>query len=276
MIELNFLFWFFLAGIIVAVFQDLKRREVDNWLTLFLLIGGLVYILFLGVIGNDYSIIVRAGFLLLILIVLHNLFYYGHVFAGGDAKLLLALTALFVGANYYESIINLGLFILFLMLAGSVYGIVYSLVLYIRYYGNVNREIRNEFRKWKFKYYLLTGVLLGALGFLNFYFFILAFFIISLPPVFAFARGLEKVSMIKNISGKQLREGDWLAHDVRVGKKIVKANWDGLSKKDIELMKNLKKVTIKEGIPFVPAFLIGFIFYSFFRGWFLKVLFGFG
>ena len=37
------------------------------------------------------------------------------------------------------------------------------------------------------------------------------------------AKGLEDVSMIKTISWKDLREGDWLAQDVVVGNKIIKA-----------------------------------------------------
>ena len=32
MMEFGFLFWVFLIGIGIASFQDLKRREVDNWL----------------------------------------------------------------------------------------------------------------------------------------------------------------------------------------------------------------------------------------------------
>jgi len=55
-----------------------------------------------------------------------NLFYYGRVFAGGDAKLLIAMTAFFVGVSFYESMINIGVFVLFLMISGSVYGLGYS------------------------------------------------------------------------------------------------------------------------------------------------------
>ena len=42
----GFLFWLFLVGIIVASLQDLKRQEVDNWLTLFLIMASSVYLFY--------------------------------------------------------------------------------------------------------------------------------------------------------------------------------------------------------------------------------------
>ena len=55
-------------------------------------------------------------------------------------------------------------------------------------------------------------------------------------------------------------EGDWLAEDVIVhGKTIVKKKT--LHKEDIQKLrdKNISSVTIKEGIPFVPSFLIAYL-----------------
>jgi len=75
--------------------------------------------------------------------------------------------------------------------------------------------------------------------------------------------------MVRVVLGKELREGDWLVDDIRVGKKVIKADWDGLSLKDIELLKSSRKIKIKDGLPFVPAFLIAFLGYVFLRGWFL-------
>ena len=71
--------------------------------------------------------------------------------------------------------------------------------------------------------------------------------------------------MVKDISGSELREGDWLVNDIRIGGKVIKADWDGLSLENIKLLKNKNKVKIKSGLPFVPAFLIAFIGYSFLK-----------
>jgi prepilin signal peptidase PulO-like enzyme (type II secretory pathway) len=70
----------------------------------------------------------------------------------------------------------------------------------------------------------------------------------------------------KKVSPKDLVEGDWLVEDVVVnGKKIVKKGGIGVTKKDVALLQDLHKkgivdkVTVKDGIPFVPTFLIAFI-----------------
>ena len=65
-------------------------------------------------------------------------------------------------------------------------------------------------------------------------------------------------------SVNELVEGDWLAEDIIYnGKVIIGKEKPYIDKEDIELLKKLKikKVKIREGIPFVPAFLISYIIY---------------
>ena len=78
--------------------------------------------------------------------------------------------------------------------------------------------------------------------------------------------------MVKTVSGNKLCEGDWLVKDVKVGKKTIKADWDGLSLEDIKIMKHLRRVKIKEGLPFVPAFLIAFLSYAFLKDILLNII----
>ena len=268
MIELGFLFWLFLIGIIVASLQDLKRREVDNWLNLFLLVASFSFIFFKAIFERDGSIIFQAGFALVVLFAVMNVFYYGRVFAGGDAKLLFAMTVFFIGVSFNETLVNVGVFILLLMVAGSVYGLIYSLVLYFKSFRKANREMSREAKAFGI-WHLSFGAGVLLLGFFYWVFFVLGVFVLLGMGLYVFAKGLESVSMIRVVSGKELREGDWLVDDVKVGKKVIKADWDGLSLEDIELLKKRKKVKIKDGLPFVPAFLIAFLCYVFFRGWVL-------
>ena len=79
--------------------------------------------------------------------------------------------------------------------------------------------------------------------------------------------------MVRFVKGSELKEGDWLVDEIRIGKKIVRPSFEGLSKKETSLMKNLKLVKIKEGIPFVPAFLIAYILYIFREAVFRFVLY---
>ena len=66
--------------------------------------------------------------------------------------------------------------------------------------------------------------------------------------------------MIKKVDSENLVEGDWLYKDIKIKNKVIKSKWDGLSKEEIRLIKMSKKnVLIKQGIPFVPVFLISFL-----------------
>ena len=48
--------------------------------------------------------------------------------------------------------------------------------------------------------------------------------------------------------------------NIKVGKKIIRADWNGLTKENINLLKKrYKTVLIKQGIPFVPVFFITFL-----------------
>ena len=79
--------------------------------------------------------------------------------------------------------------------------------------------------------------------------------------------------MIKNVKTPELVEGDWLYKNVKIGKKLIKAKWDGLSSADIKLLKKKKFVLIRQGIPFVPVFLIAFLILIYI--WFYKLNLGF-
>ena len=72
--------------------------------------------------------------------------------------------------------------------------------------------------------------------------------------------------MEKYVDPEKLTEGDWIVNDVLVGGKRICGPKDlGISLEQIGHLiklkhkKKIKKVLIKEGIPFIPAFFLGFI-----------------
>lgn len=270
----GFLFWLFFIGIFIACLQDLKRREVDNWLNLFLIMASFSFIFFRAVFERDATIVFQAGFALVILFVVMNLFYYGRIFAGGDAKLLFAMTIFFIGGTFVSTLINIGIFLLFLMISGSIYGLIYSFILYIKNFKKVNKKIRVGLSAVWIKYLVLVGIVFFVFSYINWIFLFLAIFIWIFPLLYVFAKGLEDIAMVRTISGKDLREGDWLLDDVHIGKKVIKADWDGLSLEDIDFLKKKKKIKIKEGLPFVPAFFIAFLLQVFFKELFIRYLIG--
>ena len=83
-----------------------------------------------------------------------------------------------------------------------------------------------------------------------------------LTYVIILTKAIEKISFIKKIPISKLTEGDWINHDIlHKGKKIYSKKSPCVTNAQIELLKKLKikTVTVKEGIPFVPSFLIGTI-----------------
>ena len=275
---MNFLFWFYLVGIVVASLQDLKRREVDNWLNYLLLVGGAGFLVFSAVFNWEFKIILMGLFGFIVMFGMGNLFYYGKVFAGGDAKLLIAMFALFVGSGILQTLANIGVFVIFLLIGGALWGLTYGVYLAVMNLEKLDKQLREDFLGYK-KYswlLVLVFVILIVLIFLDKIFVFLFFIVLVFLFLLFFAKALENSVMIRKIGASELREGDWLVEDVRVSGKVIKSHWEGLTKKDLEVLKrSRKKVLIKEGIPFVPGFLVGLVCYELFREVIFEVVRGF-
>ena len=261
--EVIFLFVLALVWIVFASVQDLKKREVANWLNFSLIIFALGFRFF-------YCLFSEAGFSFLyqgliglgIFFVLGNLFYYCRLFAGGDAKLLIALGAVLpFSTEFFTNVKIFMWFFLIFLFIGAVYGFIWSLVLMSWNFKNFKKEFGKRFKKNKslFLFVLFLALIIMGLGFVFNLFFYLGICIFVFPYFYLFAKSVDEVCMIKNIRTKDLVEGDWLYKNVKVGKQIVKARWEGLSKKEIKLLKKKRFVKVRQGIPFVPVFLISFI-----------------
>ena len=69
--------------------------------------------------------------------------------------------------------------------------------------------------------------------------------------------------MKKRIPASELTEGDWITENVYYkGKLIYNKNNPGISNNEIKLFNKykIKNVLIKEGLPFIPGFLLSLIF----------------
>ncbi len=250
-----FIFTFF------ASIQDLRKREVANWLNFSLIAFTLTYRVFYSIIKNDFKFIIfgLAGFG--IFFILSHIFYYSKAFAGGDAKLLMALGVILPYSDIKSFIYLPLLFVFLLFLIGAGYSIVYSFFIV---YENKNKFIK-EFKHYLRRYKFIAGVSLIlfviSLLFLKSNSALLSLTILLLMPIlFIYTKSLEK-SMIKIYNYNKLTEGDWLVKDVVISRGLtIKRTVHGLTLKDIKLLKKYRKnVLIKEGIPFVPAFLLTLI-----------------
>lgn len=253
-----------LVWIIFAVVQDLRKREVANWLNFSLIIFALGFRFFYSFFyEGSFGFFYQGLIGLIIFFVIGNLFYYGKIFAGGDAKLMISLGAVLPFSKSLFA--NLNAFVLFFILflfVGAIYGLIWSLVLGIRNRKAFKKDFVKRFKKnKKFVYSLMfVGLFLIVLGFFEFFVFYFGILFFILPYFYLSAKSIDEVCMVKQIPARKLTEGDWLYRDVKIGKKLIKANWDGLRKEDIKLIrKNKKEVLIRQGIPFTPVFLISFL-----------------
>jgi len=260
-----------LIWIVFAVVSDLKTSEIPDWLNISLVVFALAGRLFYGLfISSDpsginnfswfYQGLIGAG----IFFVLGNLLYLGRMFAGGDAKLMMALGAILpLTPSFFN---NLNIFLLFFILfffAGAVYGIFSLFVVALRNRKKFPKKFRVVFKKHKNKVLGMGffSLFLMAIGFSEISFFYFGLFVFITPYLYLTAIVIEKYFMIKKKQPKELQEGDWLYKEVKLSKnKKIKPSWGGLTKKDIKnLKKQNKKVWIRNGIPFSPVFLIAFI-----------------
>lgn len=252
--------WIFFASV-----QDLRIREVPDWLSFSLIIFALSFRFFYCLFDAESFAFFYQGLIGLgIFFVIGNVLYYSHFFAGGDAKLMIALGTILPLSESF--MVNLNIFAVFLILflfAGAFYGLIYSFVLMFLNFGKFRIEFGRLAKKNKIFIY---SIMFFGLGFMLVGFviermmFYLGVLIFILPYVFLLAKVVEKVCMIKKVNPKDLVEGDWLFKDVKIGNKIIKSKWDGLSKSEIALIRKSKKeILVKQGIPFVPVFLISFL-----------------
>ena len=116
--------------LIVASILDFRKREVENWWSFSLIIFVFAFRAFLSIESSNYLYLVWGLIGLIVGFGLCNLFYYGRMFGGGDAKFLMALgTILPLSLDWKVNLFIFVLFILALLFSGAIYGLVYCVVL---------------------------------------------------------------------------------------------------------------------------------------------------
>ena len=167
-------------------------------------------------------------------------------------------------------------FFINILLAGAAYGLLWSIYLALKN----RKKFAKEFKKFlsakktaRAKYYLLAlvAILTAASFFVNdagIRIMLLSLALVSLLSFYMwiFVKAIENSSMYRLVEPYKLTEGDWIVKDIHFKKEYICGPKDlGIEKKQIrELIdlykrKKIGKILIKEGIPFVPSFLIAFI-----------------
>ncbi len=265
MIEVIVLLVLAFMWLVFATVLDFRTKETPNWIPFSLIIFALGFRFFYSLFSNAgfgffYQGLIWTG----IFIIVGNLMYYARTFAGGDAKLFMALGPVITFTASFLTNLELSVLFLFLFLAS---GAAYSFLMTAYFAIKNHKKFGDHFGKilksnlmWGIPV-TLFGLVLVIIGIIYDVLLIcLGAVVFIMPLLYVFTKSVDESCMVKKKPVKELMEGDWLYKDVKIGKETIKANWDGLSKKDIALMKKkLKFVTIREGIAFEVTFLIGFL-----------------
>jgi len=271
-----FLITILIIWLIAASISDLKTREVPNWLSYSLITIAIISRLLNAIFYQEFSPLIYSMVGLVIFLVISLLLYYTKQWGGGDAKLLMGIGATIplyptTLLNYFNPNLNVPfLIILFLniLIIGAIYGLLWTLILSIKNFSKVKKEIKKVKFPLIYKTIYLITLLFIILSFVllkqTFPMLIMLILILILPFLFLIIKATESVCMFKTIPIEKLTEGDWITKSITINnKEIYSSSSPGIEKHQIEeLLKHkskIKEVTIKEGIPFVPSFLFGVI-----------------
>lgn len=263
MIEVYVLFFLGLIWILFATIEDIRTREIANWLNFSLVIFALGFRFFYSLFEmNDFQFFYQGVFGFGLFFLLSNLFYYGKMFAGGDQKLMMALGAILpFSLDFIYNLKILGGFVFLFLVVGAVYGLLASLYFSIKNFKKFRKEFvkqLNEKRNFVIVFLALACIFL-VLSFFNHLFFYSGVFFFFIPYFYLYVKAVDEACMVRKVKASKLTIGDWLYKDVKIGRKVVKATWDGLTEEDLKLLKKKDFVYIRYGVQFAPVFLISFI-----------------
>lgn len=265
---------FYLAA---ASISDIRTREVPDWMSYSLITIALSARTIYSLSIQNYAYIISGllGFGIFFLVAC--IMYYTKQWGGGDSKLLMGLGALFgtwpISASqnvhwpFQIPFPHLLTILINILLAGAVYGLIAIAYFTIKDWQNFKERMKKTFPK-SLAPVLLSLLFLAVLSIFVFhppYLYITVgglASVILLSSLFFVAKAVEDVSMHKRVLVSKLTEGDWPAADIKLnGKIICRADSLGLETKHINELKKakVKYITIKEGLPFIPSFLIGFL-----------------
>jgi Flp pilus assembly protein protease CpaA len=240
--------------LLAASIQDFRKREVADILNYSFIIMSLILRFAWFLVEGDISAILFVVPSFAAVFFVSYLLYRAGQWGGGDVKTSVGISIAL--ASSFENIFG---FFMNLIFFGAFFGILYTLTIGMLNWKKFIRNFDKKFRLLSIFCIAAAAVSYIILIYLDFFVMIplgiaLTFLILGLvKPI----EVIEKNCFVKTIAVEKLVEGDWLVDEI----KGVDTKGIGLIREDIEKIKKmgLKKVLIKEGVPFIPAFLIAFV-----------------
>jgi len=287
---LSLVHWVGLGALLVGSYTDLKTREVPDWLNYGLMVFGIGFALIVSLLNFNFLILAHSVVGFLVFVGFGLLMFYAGQWGGGDSKMVMGLGAL-LGLKFALDPPLFGLsfqdflpaFLVNSLLVGVVYGMAWAFYMAFKNKKEFAKTSKTFIEKFRFlRIVFLFAIIAAAVAYFFIQDFVLKIYtmtLLILPIItfylWVFGKAVEKSCMLKKVSPEKLTEGDWIAKDVFVdGKRITGPKDLGIDKDQIKELIQLKKqkkvnlILIKEGIPFVPSFLIAFIITLAYGAWF--------
>jgi hypothetical protein len=278
------------SALLIGTVTDIKRREVPDWVSYGLVFSGVWINLIISIVTADFHFVLNSIIGLTVFWFIALLMFYTAQWGGGDSKVLMGIGAI-IGiplsfpisetfsnwlSDPFHNLPLLFYFLAFTMLIGSIYGIAWSVIVSVKNYRLFKADFLARLKERKvvickwivliLAIALLISAIIAKDALIRTSFLGLGLIIVSSFYLFLYIKSVEKVCMQKYVKPSELTEGDWIVEDIVIDKKIVASPKDlGVSKEQIEHLIQLykkgrvSKVLIKEGIPFVPSFLLGLV-----------------
>ena len=262
--------------LLIGSYTDLKTREVPDWVNFGLIAIGFGINILFSIIYWKMNFIVNSMIGFGIFFAIAWIMFHTGQWGGGDSKMLMGLGSLIGIDVFSKSFPFLASFLINILIVGALYGIAWSIALIFRNRRAFSRAFARMLKEKKIamarKMVFMFFIAMVLLAFIPkdtlARMMMLYAAVISALTFYLWlsVRAVEDSCMLKYVSPEKLTEGDWIAKDIKIGCKYIAGPKDlGIEKKQIKKLMELykkrkvKKVLIKEGIPFVPSFLIAFI-----------------
>lgn len=249
----------------IATVSDLKKREVPDSISYGLLAVAVAARSFTAFQQKSFFPLIEGAVGFTLFFGIGYLLYKINQWGGGDTKILGSL-----GAMFGFSLNNLFMLHFFtnILIFGAIYGLCYAVYLAFK-----NRK-EMKYRKIKHLKWVSFGfiavLIIGEMFFTDLLVRVVYALIVLIVYcsifIINFTEAVQKYALQKYVKPDVLTEGDWIGEDVIAdGRVICRKKENGLTLKQIAELKELykkgkvKKVLLKEGIPFLPSFLIAFI-----------------
>jgi len=271
--------------LIIAAYVDIKTLEVPDWINYSGIVAGMGIHLLFSLQQWNYWPVVSSMLGFGIAFAIACLMFYTGQWGGGDAKLLMALGAI-IGFEADKFAFGTS-FLINLVIVGGAWGLVWSTGVAVVNWKNFWKTFKSVRQSKKYKTLrIVTLLIAGVMIFASFMITEMQLAILGLAVLTylmcyltIFIKSVEICCMHKWITPDKLTEGDWLVYPVKIGKRHIVPPRLGLDKRHVALLKKLykekklKKVFVKYGVPFAPAFLIAFVITAIYGNFILAMIF---